>query len=158
MHVDNVLRKSCLQFEQGCSILFVKTHPCRRHHCQSLSWWAHISYKHLVFLSFIFNVDHSDQLGFPGGSDGKESVCNVGDLDSIPGLGRSPGEGNSYPLQYSGLQHYMDEGAWQATGPGVAKSWTRLSDFHFQWSVTRKMHISSEINCHIFFSFISMLY
>ena len=69
--------------------------------------------------------------GFPGVSDGKESACNAGDLDSIPGLGRSPGEGNSYSLQYSGPQSSMDRGAWQATVYGVAKSWTRLSDFHF---------------------------
>ena len=74
--------------------------------------------------SFISNVDLSDQLGFPGGSDGKGSACSVGDLDSIPGLGRSPGEGNGYSLQYSGLEHYTDEGSWQATGHGVAKSWT----------------------------------
>ena len=46
--------------------------------------------------------------GFPGGSAGKESTCNVGDLGSIPGLGRSPGEGNGYPLQYSGLENSMD--------------------------------------------------
>ena len=46
--------------------------------------------------------------GFPMGSDGKESVCNVGDLGSIPGLGRSPGEGEGYPLQYSGLENSMD--------------------------------------------------
>ena len=49
---------------------------------------------------------------FPGGSDGKASVYNVGDLGSIPGLGRSPGEGNSYPLQYSGLENFIDRGAW----------------------------------------------
>ena len=55
---------------------------------------------------------------FPGGLDGKESACNVGDLDSIPGSGRSPGEGN---LQYSWLEKFMDRGAWQAT---VAESWT----------------------------------
>ena len=47
-------------------------------------------------------------LGFPGGSAGKESTCNVGDLSSIPGLGRSPGEGNGYPLQYSGLENSMN--------------------------------------------------
>ena len=47
-------------------------------------------------------------LGFPGSSAGKESACNVGDLDSIPGLGRSPGEGKGYPLQYSGLENSMD--------------------------------------------------
>ena len=70
-------------------------------------------------------------MGLPGGSDGKESTCNVADLGSILGLGRSLGEGNSYPLEYSGLENFMDRGAWQATVHGVAKSCTRLSDFHF---------------------------
>ena len=51
-------------------------------------------------------------LGFPGGSDGKASVCNAGDLGSIPGLGRSPGEGNGNPLQYSCLENPMDGGTW----------------------------------------------
>ena len=64
---------------------------------------------------------------FPGGSAGKESTCNVGDLGSIPGLRRSPGEGNGSPLQYSGLENSMDYIVY-----GVAKSRTRLSDFHFQ--------------------------
>ena len=50
--------------------------------------------------------------GFPGGSDGKESSCSVGDLGLIPGLGRFPGEGKGYPLQYSGLENSMDRGAW----------------------------------------------
>ena len=68
----------------------------------------------------------------PGGSDGKESACNVGDLGSIPGLGRSPEEGKGYPLQYSGLQNSMDRGALRVTVHGVAKSRTRLSSFHFQ--------------------------
>ena len=54
------------------------------------------------------------------------------DLDSIPGLGRSLGEGNGYPLQYSGLENSMDREAWRATVHGVSKSWTQLSDFHFQ--------------------------
>ena len=67
-------------------------------------------------------------LGFPGGSASKESACNVGDLGLIPGLGRSPGEGNGYPLQYSGLENSMD-----SIVHGVAKSWTRLSDFHFHF-------------------------
>ena len=66
-------------------------------------------------------------LGFPGVSDGKESTCNAGDLGLIPGLGRCPGEGNSYPLQYSCLENSIDRGAWQATDHGVTKSWTRLS-------------------------------
>ena len=62
---------------------------------------------------------------------GKESTCNAGDLASIPGLGRSPGEGNGNPLQYSCLENPMDRGAWQATVRGVSMSQTQLSDFHF---------------------------
>ena len=67
-------------------------------------------------------------LGFPGGSDSKVSACNAGDLSSIPGSGRSPGEGNGNLLQYYCLENPMDRGAWQASVHGVAKSWTRLSD------------------------------
>jgi len=62
--------------------------------------------------------------GFPGGSVGKESTYNAGDLGLIPGLGRSPGEGNSYPLQYCGLENSTDRGAWQVTVHGVTKRWT----------------------------------
>ena len=58
----------------------------------------------------------------------KESACNVGDPVLIPGSGRSPGEGNGNPLQYSRLENPMDRGAWQVTVGGVAKSWTRLSN------------------------------
>ena len=61
---------------------------------------------------------------FPGGSDGKASVYNTGDPGSIPGLGRSPGEGNGNPLQDYCLENPMDRGAWQATAYGVAKSQT----------------------------------
>ena len=67
-------------------------------------------------------------MGFPGGSDGKESACNAGHPDSIPGLGRCPGEGHGNPLQYSCLENSTDRGAWWATVHGVARSWTRLSD------------------------------
>ena len=67
--------------------------------------------------------------GFPGGSDSKESACNVGDLGSSPGLGRSAGGGHGNPLQYSCLENPMDRGAWCATVHGVAKSWTGLSDY-----------------------------
>ena len=56
-----------------------------------------------------------------GGSDGKESACNAGEPGSIPGLGRSPGEGNGNPLQYSCLENCMERGAWQARLHGVAK-------------------------------------
>ena len=67
-------------------------------------------------------------LGIPGGLDGKESACNAGDPRSIPSLGRSPGEGNVYPLQCSCLENSMDRGAWQGTVHGVAESQTQLSD------------------------------
>ena len=69
-------------------------------------------------------------LGFPCGSAGKESACNARDLGSISGLGRSPGEGNGYPIQNSGLENSMD-----CIVHGVAKSLTLLSNFHFQLTV-----------------------
>ena len=69
-------------------------------------------------------------MGFPCDSDGKESICNAGDQDSIPGLGRSPGEEKGYPLQCPGLENSMD-----CIVHGVAKSQTRLSDFHFHFHV-----------------------
>ena len=64
----------------------------------------------------------SQVLGVPGGSDGKESTLNAGDLGLIPGSGRSPGGGNGNPLQYPYLENPMDRGAWQATVHGVTKS------------------------------------
>ena len=67
-------------------------------------------------------------LGFPCGSAGKESACNAGDQGSIPELGRSPGEKNSYPLQYACLENSIDRGAWWATVHGVLKCQTRRSD------------------------------
>ena len=69
--------------------------------------------------------------GFPGGLEVKASACNAGDPGSIPGSGRSPGEGNGNPLQCSCLGNPMDAGAWWPTVHGVAKSQTRLSDFTF---------------------------
>ena len=81
-------------------------------------------------INMIFNIWYLC-MGFPGGSAGKESACNAGDLGSIPGLGRSPGEGKGYPLRYFGLENSMD-----CIVHGVAKSRTRLSDFHFHlWHV-----------------------
>ena len=70
-------------------------------------------------------------ISFPGGSEGKASVHNAGDLGLIPGSARSPGEGNGYPLQYSCLENPMDGGAWQATVHEVTKSLTQLSNFTF---------------------------
>ena len=71
-------------------------------------------------------------LAFHGGSDNKESACRVGDLGLTPGLGRSPGEGKGYPLQYSGQENSMG-----CTVHGVTKSLTRLSDFHFHFKSVR---------------------
>ena len=67
-------------------------------------------------------------MGFPGGSVVKNLPANAGDVDSIPVLRRSPGEGNGNPLQYSGLRNPMDRGAWWAIVYGVAKSQTQLSE------------------------------
>ena len=97
----SVCRKKALLINLGkyCSHIFLSFHVWRcAHKCLSLAW------------------------GLPGGSAGKESACNAGDLDLIPGLGRSPGEGKGYPLQYSGLENIVH---------GVAKTQTQLSDFHF---------------------------
>ena len=90
-----------------------------------LSQWCRptISSCYPLLLPSIFPASESfliTWLFFPNSSPVKESTCNAGDLGLIPGLGRSPGEGNSYPLRYSGL-----ENSW------VTNSWTRLSDFHF---------------------------
>ena len=70
--------------------------------------------------------------GFLGVSDNKESACNVGDQGLIPGLGRTPGQGDSYSLQSSCLENSMDRGVWQATVHGVAKSPISLSNYHFE--------------------------
>ena len=86
------------------------------------------------------------------GSAGKESACNSGDWGLIPGLGRSPGEGKGYPLQYSGLEDSMD-----CIVHGVAKSWTRLSNFHF--FIREVLFFSFEVveNIYLFFCFVSNL-
>ena len=87
--------------------------------------------------------------GFPGGSEVKASTCSAGDLGSIPGSGRFPGEGNGNPLQYSCLENPMDGGAWWTIVHGVAKSWTRLSDFTSLLLQLKILHAArkSEIRC-----------
>ena len=87
-----------------------------------------------------------------GGSEVKASACNAGDLGLIPGLGRSPGEGNGNALQYSCLENPMDTGAWWAIVHGVAKSRTRLSDFTFtlfmvKYSFCSLILLVSSLNC-----------
>ena len=83
-------------------------------------------------------------MGFPCGLAGKESACNEGDLGSIPGLGRPPGEGNGNPLQCFCLENPMDREADQAIVHGVAKSRTALNDFH---SLTHTWE-DPQINCY----------
>ena len=85
------------------------------------SWVGKIPWRRVRLLSPVL-------LGFPGGSDGKESACSAGNLGSIPRSGRSPGGGHGNPLQYSCLENLLDRGAWKATVRGVTKSWTQLSD------------------------------
>ena len=75
------------------------------------------------------------------GSTGKESTCNAGDLGSIPGLRRSPGEGKGYPLQYSGLENPT----LYCIVHEVSKSWTRLSDFHFHFSVSSSFLVVTRV-------------
>ena len=84
------------------------------------------------FLQIYGFCPHLITVDFPCGSAGKESTCNAGDLGLIPRLGRSPGEGKGYPLQYSGLENSVDY--------GVAKSQTQLSDFHFQFQSLQKIN------------------
>ena len=83
------------------------------------------------YLKFLKNISYLLKR-LPCGLAGKESACDVGDLDSIPGLGRSPGEGKGYPLQYSGLENFMN-----CIVHGVAKSRTGLNDFHFHFFIKR---------------------
>ena len=111
-------------------VYFVKNHlQCRRPWFDS--WVGKIPWRKDRLPTPVF-------LGFPCGSAGKKkSTCNLGDLGSIPGLGRSPEEGKGYTLQYSGLENSMN-----SIVHGVAKSRTRLSDFHihflFRWLINHK--------------------
>ena len=77
------------------------------------------------------SVTLTEQLDFPGGSDGKEPACNARDLGLSPGSGRSPGERNGKPLKYSCLENPKDRETWWATVPGAQRSWTQLNDQHF---------------------------
>ena len=76
--------------------------------------------------------------GFPGGSDGKKSACNAGDIGSIPGSGRSPAEGDGNTLQYSCLENPMDREAWRVTVHSVTESQTRLQQFSSRSSIVKR--------------------
>ena len=96
---------------------------------QFYSWVWKVCWRRDRLLTSVF-------LGFPCGLAGKESTCNVRDLGLIPGLGRSPGEGKDYPLQYSGLENSINY-----IVHGVTKNWTRLSDFHFHFHAQKHRHV-----------------
>jgi len=103
-------------------------------HAEILNFYMSRFNSLLCFLDFMCHLERlSPFLGFPCGSAGKESTCGTGDLGSTPGLGRSPGEGKGYLLQYSGLENSMD-----CIVHGVAKRWTQLSHFYFPHSDIRK--------------------
>ena len=96
----------------GKDVMCIHTHT----HAHTCMWVNGILLSH--------QKERDSAICFPAGLDGKESACNAGDLGSIPGLGRSPGEGNGNPLQHSCLENPMDRGAWWTTVHGVTKSRT----------------------------------
>ena len=139
--------RNCKRWENHCpsSTIFViwtsqvaisgkePTRQCRRFkRCMYNTWVGMISWRRKLQPTPVF-------LGFPGGSVGKEFACNAWDLGSIPGLGRSPGEGKGYPLQYSGLENSMD-----CTVHGVAKRWTQLNDFQITSILTWRIPWTEE--------------
>ena len=100
-----------------------------------LRWWCYLTISSSAALMFCLQSFPAS--GFSGGSASKESACNAGNLGSIPRMWRSPGEGNSYPRQYSGLENSM-----VCIAHRVAKSWTRLNDFHFTFPASGSFPMS----------------
>ena len=122
------MRREKAQEERRLREICGESTVCVLVHYQALELGSLISKLKVTEQDTIFSFTLSVSWVFLGGSDSKESACNAGDLGSIPGLGKSPGEGNGNPLQYCYLENAMDRGAWQATVHGVAKSWTRLRE------------------------------
>ena len=126
-------------------IMFLAHQGTESFPCSQLDLWAEKCRESTYGLCTSSSSSHKDtghsfsvplatdfhSMGFPALSDGKESTCNAGDLSSIPGSGRSPGEGNGNPFRYSWLEISWDGGAWQAIVCGIAKTQTWLSDSHF---------------------------
>ena len=116
--------------------LLLPSCPASLLHLLNVSWVSHIALGKSVVISVgMIKVIRIKKAPLPGGSDGKESACNVGDLGSIPGWGRSPAEENGYPLQHSCLENPMDRGSWSAQSMGsqrVGHGWeTEWSELHF---------------------------
>ena len=103
-----------------------------------------------------FLVGEHIVVGFPSGSDGKESACNTGYWSSIPGLGRSPGEGNGYPLQYSSLKNSMDRGAWHVHG--APKSQTARLTLPFTFHIVVYTEVEIEGSTHERYNVINQSY
>ena len=95
-------------------------------HCRQILY--QLSHKGSPYIYTYTNTHIYNYIQFPVSSDGKQSACNAGDLDSIPGLGRSPEEGNGNPFQHSCLDNSIDRGTWQAIVHRIAKSQTQLRD------------------------------
>ena len=111
-------------------------------HCLSLG----LEWK-LTFCSPVATAEFSKFANFPGGSDGKVSAYNAGDLGSIPGWGRYPRGGDGNPLQYSCLENPKDRGAWQATGQSVTKNRTQLSNWICMYGRILSLDTFSTTDC-----------
>ena len=137
-------RSLWLNFYNQASEHINREQGCERWHTLSIPSWCFRAQKWMAFQPQIWklswqqgkgsrqNLDvvcfRSNDLDFPGDSHGKESACNVGDVGLIPGMERFPGEGTGNPLQCSCQENPRVRRAWQATIPGVTKSWTRPRD------------------------------
>ena len=113
-----------------------QSHQLKRARVRGLVSWKFKKKRYEIAILDSGMCEEICQIGFPSSSAVKNPPTNAGDAEevgSIPGSGRSPGEGNGNPFQYSCLENPMDRGTWKVTVHGVAKSWTRLSDFHFHF-------------------------
>ena len=130
----NVLKSFAVLYEQFCEYCIIDSTYMNLIKLQETVKDREACYAavHGVAKSWTWLSDWTELNSFPGGSDGKESVFNARDVDLIPRLGRSPGEGNGNPLQYSCLYNPMDRGAWWAILHRVTKRRTWLSDYHTQ--------------------------
>ena len=117
----------------------VRSPACTRSPSWEVRPWV---WNQAIFLQGLGLQYFISSVGFPGGSDGKVSACNAGDPGSIPGGGRSPGEGNGTPLQYSCLENPMDGGAWKAAVHGVAQSRTWL-----KWPSSSSSSMTQRMKC-----------
>ena len=103
----------------------------QQQHQQEVNGKLKTRLKQIMPISFLISLLLTQNMCYLCGLEGKVSACNEGDLGSIPGQRRSPGEGNGNPLQYSCLENFMDRGVWQVTVHGVSNDGTQLSDFTF---------------------------